>query len=150
MITIKNSQRSITVNSNVIKKKARLILTELGYADFDLGIWLTTNSTIRRYNKQYRYKDKATDVLSFPFHPELKAGEKIVAHTPDDKNLGDLIISLEYVQKDAHNWDHSFAQHLDFMLVHGICHLLGYDHIEDADYEVMKAQESKLLEVINR
>ena len=150
MITIKNSQRSISVNTAMMKQKVKKILAKLGYADFDLGIWLTTNATIRRYNKQYRNKDKATDVLSFPYHPDLKAGEKIVVQAPEDKNLGDIIISLEYVQKDAHNWDHSFAQHIDFMLVHGICHLLGYDHIEDADYEVMKQQEALLLQAIKK
>lgn len=150
MITIKNSQRNITINTNLLKQKVKKILAKLGYTDFDLGIWLTTNATIRRYNKQYRNKDKATDVLSFPYHPNLKAGEKIVVQSPEDKNLGDLIISLEYVQKDAHNWDHSFAQHIDFILIHGICHLLGYDHIEDVDYEIMKQQEALLLEAIKK
>lgn len=150
MITIKNSQRNITINTNLLKQKVKKILAKLGYTDFDLGIWLTTNATIRRYNKQYRNKDKATDVLSFPYHSNLKAGEKIVVQSPEDKNLGDLIISLEYVQKDAHNWDHSFAQHIDFILIHGICHLLGYDHIEDVDYEIMKQQEALLLEAIKK
>ena len=101
------------------------------YADFDLGIWLTSNKMIRKYNKQYRDKDKPTDVLSFPYHHELKAGEQIKVKTEEDKNLGDLIIAPEYVMHDLPKWETTFEKHLQRLLVHGICHLLGYDHIKD-------------------
>jgi probable rRNA maturation factor len=150
MITIKNTQRSLTVNSQKLKKTVQKILDRLNYADFDIGIWLTTNETIRKYNKQYRNKDKATDILSFPFYPDLKAGERITTEKVEEKNLGDIIISLEYVLKDAPKWDQSFAQRMDILLVHGICHLLGYDHLKDEDYTVMKEQEELLLQEIGR
>ena len=150
MIIIKNTQRTMTFNTTQFKKNAQHILRVLGYGNFDLSIWLTTNTTIRKYNKQYRNKDKATDILSFPYHNTLKAGDTIVAGTKDDKNMGDIIISLEYVQKDAPRWGHSFAQRMDVLLVHGICHLLGYNHIQDADYVLMKAKEKVLLKEIGR
>ena len=75
MILIRNSQRKININVNSLKKDAQLILDALKYSDFDLGIWLTTNRTIRQYNKIYRDIDKATDILSFAYHSDLKAGE---------------------------------------------------------------------------
>lgn len=150
MITLKNTQRKIAINNAQLKKTAQKLLDALGYADFDLGIWLTTNKTIRNYNKTYRNKDKATDILSFPYHPELQAGQKIVVHTHDDKNLGDIIISLEYVKKDAPRWGHTFEQRMDVLLVHGICHLLGYDHIQDSDYKVMHKKETVLLNLLQR
>lgn len=150
MILIKNTQRKIKLNTQQIEKDTQKILDLLGYSDFDIGIWFTTNNTIKKYNKQFRNKDKATDVLSFPYHPTLKAGEKIVVHIDEDKNIGDLIIAPEYAFKDATNWNHTFTEHLRFLLVHGICHLLGYDHITDEDYEIMHKKEQLLLKNLNK
>jgi len=149
MILINNRQRKIKINSKDLHAKAAKMLEVLGYQDFDLGILLTTNASIHKLNKTYRHKDKPTDILSFPYHPELKAGEKIKVQSPDDKNLGDLIISLEYVQKEAHKtWNRTFDDHLTALLAHGIAHLLGYDHILDKDYAVMQKVEKKLLEAV--
>ena len=148
MILIKNTQRTIFVDTNIIEHHAQKILHALRYDDFDLGIWFTTNKTIRWYNREYRHKDKPTDILSFSHHPLLKAGEKIKVLTEDDKNLGDLIISLERVQKDARDLGVSLEYRLKILLVHGICHLLGYDHEDDADYEIMKVEEERLLALL--
>lgn len=146
MIHIKNTQRTIKFNTATFKKDAQKILDILGYADFDLGIWLTTNATIKKYNKKYRKKDKPTDILSFPYHPALKAGDRIKPKMDEDKNLGDIIISLEYVKKDAPRWEEkTFEKRMKRLLVHGICHLLGYDHIKDEDYKVMLKKEMALL-----
>jgi len=149
MITIRNNQRKISLDIDRLKNDAQKIINALDYTDYDLGILLTTNKTIQKYNRDFRNKDKATDILSFPFHPELKAGERIKPQTADDKNLGDLIISLEYVQKAAQELDEDFYAHLQMLLVHGICHLLGYDHIEDEDFEVMQKKEKELLKKIS-
>jgi rRNA maturation RNase YbeY len=149
MILIKNSQRKISVDTERLKKDAQTILDALKYSDFDLGIWLTTNKTIHQYNRDYRHKDKPTYILSFPFYPDLKAGQRIVATTDEDKNLGDLIISLEYVQADAQKLGVTFEQRMKRLLVHGMCHLLGYDHIKDADYKVMYRKEMALLKKLH-
>ena len=113
---------------SALKRALQKMLDSAGYPDFDLGVWLTTNATIRSYNKKYRKKDKPTDILSFSYHPKLKPGQKIVVSEPEDKNLGDLIISLEFAIADASNWDRSFKEHLHALCAHGIAHLLGYDH----------------------
>src|SRR5215510_4424921 len=127
MITIKNTQRTMIIKHNRIKKIATTMLKTLRYDKLDLGIWFTTNKTIRCYNRDYRGKDKPTDILSFPYHSDLKPGERIVVHSPEDANLGDLIISLEYVQKEAYKtWNRTFDEHLTVLLAHGIAHLLGY------------------------
>jgi len=148
MIFIQNRVKKIPFDVAAFKKKAATVLEYLGYTDYDLNILITTDKTVRKYNKQFRDKDKATDVLSFPYHPELKAGEKIKPLTDDDKAIGDIIISLEYVLADRHKLGQTFIKRMDRMLVHGICHCLGYDHIEDADYEIMFALEKKLLSLI--
>jgi probable rRNA maturation factor len=148
MILIKNSQKKNLIGAQKIEKDAKKLLEFLGYKDFDLGILLTTNATIRKYNKQYRKKDKATDILSFPYHTELKAGQKVLAKNPEDKNLGDIIISVEFANKDAQAEGKPLSEHLKVLLVHGIAHLLGYDHETEKDFVVMDKLEQKLLKIL--
>ena len=145
MITIKNNIKKIKVSEKKIRELVTQILKILNYQDFDIGIWFTTNATIKKYNKKYRKKNKATDILSFPFHTQLKAGEKIRIHTPDEKNLGDIMLSLEHAQKDAREAKRPFNDHIKMLLVHGICHLLGYDHKTDIDYKKMQTKETSIL-----
>lgn len=150
MVLIKNTQRKIPVNCMSIKKDVQNILNILNYDDFDIGIWLTTNKTIQKYNREYRHKNKPTDILSFSFHPNLKPGEPIHTQTEEDKNLGDLIISVEYVQKAAKELKQTLDERLRILIVHGICHLLGYDHERDEDYKIMLQKETELLNKLKK
>jgi len=150
MLNIKNTQRKFKINIDKISLDVKKILSLLNYQEFDLGIWFTTNKTIRYYNKKYRFKDKATDVLSFQYHTELKAGKKIKVKTEEDKNLGDLIISIEYAALEAKKRSVDLETHLQKLIVHGICHLLGYDHIEDQDWRRMRAKEGWLLKKLRK
>jgi len=146
MIIIHNKQRKIHINMHELKTKAHAILKNAGYPDFDLGILLTTNATIKKFNKMYRKKDKATDILSFPYHDTLKPGKTITVRDPEDKNLGDIIISLEYAQADApKTWNRTFEDHLLFLLAHGIAHLLGHDHMTVLQEKKMRLFENKIL-----
>jgi len=150
MIHIKNTQRSITIDIKKLKQDAQQILKIVDYPDFDLGIWITTDATARKYNKHFRSKDKATDILSFPFHPTLKPGGRIKPMSVDDRNLGDLIMSPFYIQKDAPRYGVTLEQRMRILLVHGICHLLGYDHVTDADYKVMDKKEQEILKKLGK
>lgn len=145
MISLKNSQRKIKINVHQLQADAQRLLNILGYDDFDLGIWITTNTTIRHYNKTYRHKDKPTDILSFPFHPELQPGQKIKTRSDDDKNLGDIIISAEYVMDFIQKSGETLETRLQILLIHGVCHLLGYDHITDEQFAQMQRKEKFLL-----
>lgn len=149
MITIKDTQRTININKTKLKKDAQTILEKLGYADFDLGIWLTTNRTMRKYNKMYRDKDKATDVLSFPFYPDIKPGQTIEAPTEAEKNLGDIMMSPHYIKDHAHEWNQTLEQRMTATLVHAICHLLGYTHVDDEKEDAMKKKEQELLKLVS-
>ena len=148
MVNIKDTQKKIDFDSKKYTQDAEKIIQYLGYPDFSISFWLTTNPTIKKYNRLYRNKDKATDILSFPFH-DVVAGKKIKANSEDEKNLGDIIISLQRVQADAKKFGVTFEQRMNRLLVHGICHLLGYDHIKDADYKIMYALETKLMKHID-
>ena len=98
MIILKNTQKKINFDIEKYAQDAEKIILYLGYQDFSVSFWLTTNATIKKYNRLYRNKDKATDILSFPFH-DVVAGKKIKTTSDDEKNLGDIIISLERVKK---------------------------------------------------
>lgn len=145
MITIHNRQRKIPINVEKLQADAQKLLQLLGYPDFDLGILITTNTSIQGYNATYRMQDKPTDILSFPFHTELQPGQKIKPASDDEKNLGDIIISAEYVFKNKKELPGNFDERMQMLLVHGVCHLLGYDHITDEQYALMHRKEMALL-----
>ena len=145
MITITNTQRKYRLNFPLIKKATKAMLAELNYARFDLGILFCGATTMTQYNGQYRGKYKATDVLSFPYHDTLKAGQTIEPATPDDANLGDIILCPIIIDKKRLEWDRSFDDHCIVLIAHAIAHLLGHDHENDDDYLLMQALENRLL-----
>lgn len=111
-----------------------------------LTITLTTPQNIRKLNNTYRNIDRATDVLSFPVFEKQELENKIKAQdfTFEDM-LGDVVISVEQVQKQAKEYGHSFERELSYMVVHGFYHLMGYDHIEEQDKELMRKKEEAIL-----
>lgn len=145
MITIKNTQRTQAIDVKKVKQSATVILQELGYQDFDLGIWFTTNKTIRYYNKTYRDKDKATDILSFAYHT-LEPGKRPKVKDEEDKNLGDLIISPSFI---VSQYNISLQERIDTLLIHGVCHLLGYTHYDPENDKIMSRLEKKLAKKLN-
>jgi len=150
MILIKSRLHTMPIDTEALKKDIEMILKKLGYSDFDVGILLTTDKTIRRYNKQYRSKDQSTDVLSFPFYPNVRAGQRITAKNEAEKNLGDIIISLERVRRDAQKVGRPLEAYLRAIVVHGISHLLGYTHDTEKDYKQMQKKEDELLDVLKK
>lgn len=149
-ISIRKFKTKVDYDATLLKNDAQKLLDVLGYGDFALSILLTNNRRIQEFNRIFRKKDMPTDILSFAFHEELKPGEKIEVCCDDEKALGDLVISLEYVEKDAPNWNETLEERMQTLLVHGICHLLGYDHELDKDYEIMNKEEKRLLSALGR
>ena len=149
MISIQNKQRSIAVDIKKLEHAASLMLAALNYHDFDLGIMLTTNKTIQKYNRDFRKKDKPTDILSFPYHTALKPGKRIKVTYEEDKNLGDIIIALEYTKKSAEqDWNCTLEERLIVLLAHGIAHCLGHDHETVEEFKTMQKVEKKLLKSV--
>jgi len=144
MVNINNEECTTNLSMEQFEKDAQKVLTLMGYQDFDLGILLTDNLAIQCFNRDFRSKDEPTDILSFPFHTELQAGQAIIAETEDDKNVGDLIISLEYIKELCEEENKTINEHLRTLLCHGICHLLGYDHYTESTDIVMKEKETWL------
>ena len=122
-----------------------------------VNIRICGDDAIHEINREYRGVDRATDVLSFPTvnYPAGKpAGQcdKLLARELDDEvdacMLGDLIISMPHVLAQAAEYGHSPEREAAYLTVHGLCHLMGYDHIEDEDKKKMRAMEEKILSAI--
>ena len=109
-----------------------------------VSIILTTPSNIRKINKEYRNIDKETDVLSFPMFEKDE-----IRSVTQEEALGDIIISVERVKEQAKEYGHSFERELAYMLVHGFYHLMGEDHIEEADRVIMREKEENVLNKLN-
>ncbi len=114
-----------------------------GVENGEVSVTLTNNEYIHQLNKQYRGIDRPTDVLSFALNeseePEIEDG-------PDVNVLGDLIISVERPQELAADYGHSVRREVAFLTVHGMLHLLGYDHMEEADRLEMEAEQRFVME----
>ena len=148
MILIQNFQRAIPIDKEQIQKKIACLLEYLKYDDFDIGVRFVNNHRMQEINHQFRNKDKPTNVLAFPFHHTITAGKRIVAQTNDEKNLGDIIIAPAVIKQEAPELGQSFEERLTLLLVHGLCHLLGYDHETDEQHKKMQKLEQKLLKLI--
>jgi probable rRNA maturation factor len=104
------------------------------------SIVLADDATVRRLNAAYRAKDTPTNVLSFPFEPPPGMPE-----SEADLYLGDIILAAETLLREAADLGIPPAHHLQHLVVHGLLHLLGFDHIEDGEAEEMEAIETQVL-----
>ena len=108
--------------------------------DIEVDLLFVDNEAIREMNLEYRDKDSATDVLSFPmYEPDEEIDDE------EEVLLGDIVISLERAQEQCEEYGHSLEREVMYLLVHGLLHLAGYDHMEEEDKKVMRTQEEKLL-----
>jgi len=119
----------------------RVVKETLKYEQYineaEISISFVTNDEIRELNKQYRWIDKVTDVLSFPLggtNPET-----------DEVMLGDIVLSLDKAREQADIYGHAFRRELGFLTVHSVLHLLGYDHINEDEEKVMFTRQEEIL-----
>lgn len=114
-----------------------------------LGIGIVTSEEIHKLNKEHRNVDRATDVLSFPMftEEELKNIDNVYSDA-EELSIGDIVICLDVIETQAEEYGTGFNREMLYMVTHGICHLLGYDHIEDGDKTKMRSMEEKILERI--
>jgi probable rRNA maturation factor len=111
--------------------------------DLELSVSLVTREEIRHLNRDFRAKDATTDVLSFECDD---IGDAVAAGPASGLLLlGDVVIALEVVREHAADYETTFEAELALVLVHGILHLLGYDHLEDDEAAAMEAREDQLL-----
>lgn len=135
-IQIDNNQNNIKIDKRKIRSTIIILLKYLDCADKEVSLSFVNDETIQQLNKQYRCKDKPTNVLSF----SLQEGEfgNINPHV-----LGDIVISVDTAKIDASNNSRSFEQEIDYLIIHGLLHLLGYNHENTTKEETKKMQKKE-------
>ncbi len=136
-VEINNMQQKLKVDKElrelfetICRNTARLE----GFDHGEISIALVDNEEIRGLNKKYRDVDEATDILSFPLGDEI---------------LGDIIISVERAVSQAEEYGHSLKRELCYLLIHGVLHILGYDHKNTGEKDEMRKKEERVLGELN-
>ena len=101
-----------------------------------LTLLLSNNKSIKKLNKEFRDKNKSTDILSFPFNKKIKLSKKTY--------IGDIIISYNFMNKPKSQNIKNFKKKIIKTFIHGFLHLLGFDHMKNKDYEKMLTEENKI------
>ena len=132
---LRRQARNPAVDGPAVKRFARAVLAGEGVTDGALTVVLTDDARIRTLNRDFRDRDRATDVLSFPMGEEE---DGVYYH-------GDVVVSLQRAVSQAPRWNNTPEAELARLVTHGILHLLGYDHHTPADGRRMKAAERRAL-----
>ncbi len=111
----------------------------------EVSVVLANDEYIHNLNLSYRGKDCPTDVLSFALN---EGDEPKIFDGPEEVLLGDIIISVETATRQATEYGHSLERELAYLTVHGILHLLGYDHMTEEDKEEMRHEEEHVLALL--
>lgn len=111
----------------------------------EVSLILVDDEYIHRVNHQYRGKDAPTDVLSFALN---EGEEPEIIDGPQETLLGDIIISLETASRQAEEYGHSLERELAYLSVHGMLHLLGYDHENEEEKAEMRKEEEHVLSLL--
>ena len=109
----------------------------------NFNVIIVDNEYIHKLNKEYRGIDRPTDVISFA----LEDSKDI--EYEDFRLLGDIYISLDRAKEQAEEYGHSFKREICFLAVHGLLHLLGYDHMEKEEEEIMFKKQEEILKLVN-
>ena len=139
MVVIQNIINDVTVDEEKLKLTCQQFMQEFDVGDSELVVRLVSPVEIQVLNKEYRSKNQVTNVLSFSSDIPLEIGETI---------LGDVVICVDVVREEAVLGGKVFSDHLSHMAIHGILHLLGYDHDDLASANKMEGIEIEFLNKI--
>lgn len=130
---------------DTVKIAAEKVGEMYGVPTGEVSVTLTDDAYIRTLNRQYRQMDRPTDVLSFALN---EGDEPAITGGPEINVLGDIILSVERAKAQAEEYGHSLRREIAFLTVHGMLHLLGYDHIEEAERIEMEREQKAVMEAL--
>ena len=145
-VIISNYPEELTFPEEIeanVRAAAEMVGQLYGVENGEVSVTLTNNAYIHTLNKEYRGIDRPTDVLSFALN---ESEEPEMVDGPEVNVLGDLIISVERAEEQAADYGHSLRREVAFLTVHGMLHLLGYDHMGDEEREEMEAEQRYVME----
>jgi probable rRNA maturation factor len=124
-------------NKRAIETAIEAVLEiERRHGNFEVSVSFVTNEEIRILNRDFRNVDLETDVLSFPMDEDEFDGIII---------LGDIVLSTQRIIEQANDFGHSLEREMIYLTVHSMLHLLGYDHMNEEEKEVMRAREKEVM-----
>eukprot|EP00750_Incisomonas_marina_P009081 INCI15799.1.p1 GENE.INCI15799.1~~INCI15799.1.p1 ORF type:complete len:182 (-),score=33.94 INCI15799.1:329-874(-) len=169
-VLLRSTARTLTVDGveNCLKEFSKQTVNKalrcMQLQDWTVTVHVVDDEEIEMLNAEHRGKLSATDVLSFPaitdhldpetfhlYHPpqpscSLYGAADRELDGSDERDLGDLIVAVPYVQRWCEHEGVQLADRLPQLYVHGLCHLIGYDHVQDDDFERMQAVEDRVLQ----
>lgn len=163
MIYVDNRQNKLKVEESLIEKLTKVIEFALEEEEVDIkcevSLLFVDNDEIKTINKDTRGIDKETDVLSFPmleYENEKVFKEMYKNHTFSQSDfdgeelvLGDIVLSLEKALEQSKEFNHSYEREASYLVIHSVLHLLGYDHMEEGEKELMRNREEEILNKLN-
>lgn len=152
-IDCKKSFKTTKLIKRVLKKTMKMY--GVGYV-CNVYVGICKDEYIKQINKEHRQIDKSTDVLSFPMinwdkpldWDGLNVGED-VNPVNGEVELGDILISIDTGKAQAEEYNHSLEREISYLALHGLLHLLGYDHMTDEDKKLMRKKEEDVLKLLN-
>lgn len=140
-IGIFNETQEKIENLEVLEPLLTYALEVENVDNLEFNVIIINNEEIHKINKEYRGIDRPTDVISFALEDY-----KDIKYENDYRVLGDIYISIDKVKEQAKEYGHSEKRELAFLAVHGLLHLLGYDHMEKEDEKVMFSKQELILD----
>ncbi len=144
-ILIDNRQDKVEMDEDIQAIINRSIRAVLDYEnieeEYEVSVSFVDNQEIREINSEFRNIDKETDVLSFPLEQDFLIEGEIPI-------LGDIIISCEKALEQAKEYGHDFKREISYLTVHSSLHLLGYDHIDEDEKDLMRNKEKEIMKIL--
>ena len=140
MFEIINETNEELKELDTVKKLLEFAITYTKVGNVVFNVIIVDNDYIHKLNKEYRGIDRVTDVISFALEDNLDI------KYDDFRLLGDIYISIDKARSQAVEYGHSFLRELCFLSIHGLLHLLGYDHMEKEDEKVMFGLQEEILD----
>ena len=141
----------VGIDEDWVRKIAQQVLKAEGIAPpYETSLVFTDSATVQRLNRDYRGVDEPTDVLAFHLLSEKETSPPFVLPPDSITHLGEIIVSYPQAVEQAKEQGHSVNKELALLIIHGILHLLGYDHEKSEEEAKMRAREKELLEKVTR
>jgi len=140
-VYIDNRQKEIEINDELIelvkKVMKECLILEEKTTDYEISLSFVNDQEIQKLNREYRNVDSSTDVLSFPMEDDFSSSPIPI--------LGDIIISLEKALSQGKEYGHSFNREVAYLTAHSMFHLLGYNHIEKNEKQIIRKKKKHII-----
>jgi probable rRNA maturation factor len=141
-VYLSNATRKTGLDFRAVERTAEALLAAVDERDSSVSISFVRDPAIQAINREHRGKDAPTDVLSFPLV------EPDNAYPGAERLLGDIVISVDTAQRQAAGYDAPLEREVQRLLIHGVLHLLGHDHMQPGERAIMQKEERRLARVI--